>query len=248
MVLTGIAAVLLAVNCATASPVVVDRSSFPGDVISVQGPAGRYSLRWIPQPSPGGQHELLLCDRSSGSETRLLAFPRGVAALWSPSGSHLSIGNRWASDEATVLLWAALPGKPLDLLEELAKQEHQTAARWNAHHLYLDPVAWAGDAALDVHLWGYGDPNAPMLDRTYRYSLGRGFRRLGGMGAQPKHTWLPLSSRSSCLARFARLSRRLSRESDAPILPLHSKAGLNHWAFRSGFVPVTGAPNRGPQW
>jgi hypothetical protein len=166
-------------------PVVMDRSSFPGDVTSVQAPGGRYNLRWIPQPSPAGQHELLLCDRSSGSETKLLAFPRGVAALWSPSGSRLSIGNHWGSDEATVLLWAALPGKPLDLLEDLAKQEHQIVARWNAHHLYLDPVAWASDTALDVHLWGYGDPNAPMLDRTYRYSLGRGFRRLRGMGAQP---------------------------------------------------------------
>jgi len=186
MVLTGIVAGLLAINCAAASPVVADRSSFPGDVTSVKGPGGRYSLRWLPQPTPGGQHELLLCDQSSGSETNLLAFPRGVAALWSPSSTHLSIGNHWASDEATVLLWMAPPGgKPLDLLEELAKQEHQTATRWNAHHLYLDPVGWAGDTALDVHLWGYGDPDAPMLDRTYRYSLGRGFRRLDGMRVQP---------------------------------------------------------------
>jgi hypothetical protein len=161
-----------AANCSASAPATRVRASFPGALESVASPNAKYSLRWVVG------HRLLLCDRRLGVESELLAFPRAVSVLWSPSGRHLAVSNHWASDEATVLVWTQLPGVSIDLLEQLASQEQQGAARWDAHHIYLDACAWDSDTSLRLHLWGYGDPALPTIDRWYRYELGKGFARI----------------------------------------------------------------------
>jgi hypothetical protein len=153
------------------------KAAFPGERAVLGSPDGRHQIRWVPPADEADQHHLLLSDASDGHEVELLAFQRGIDALWSRSGSHLAVTNRWASDEATVLLWDSLSGRPRDLLKELAEHEQQRAARWNAHHIYLVAEGWQGDDALLLRLWGYGDPSKPAVERRYKYVLGRGFSR-----------------------------------------------------------------------
>jgi len=153
------------------------KTAFPGEPAVLGSPDGQHRVRWVPPADESDQHHLLLSDAPDGHEVELLAFPRGIDALWSRSGSHLAVTNHWASDEATVLLWESFSGKARDLLEELAEHEHQRAAGWNAHHIYLEAEGWQGDDVLLLHLWGYGDPSQPAVDRRYEYVLGRGFSR-----------------------------------------------------------------------
>jgi hypothetical protein len=153
------------------------RASFPGDPVVLGSPDGRYSVRWVAPASETDEHHLLLADARARSEVELLAFPRGVDVLWSHSGRRLAISNHWASDEATVLLWEALPSRPRDLLEELVAYEHEAAAKWSAHHLYLEAEAWQGDDVLFLRLWGYGDTPQSQLNQHYRYTVGVGFSR-----------------------------------------------------------------------
>jgi hypothetical protein len=148
---------------------------FPGERTILRSPDRRHVLRWVPPASGADQHSLLLSDVDGRVEVELLAFPRHVEAFWSPSGSRLAVTNAWASDESTVLVWATLDAHPRDLLEELAAQEGQRVARWNAHHLYLEATGWRGDGMLMLRLWGYGDPSLPLLTRRYTYLVGRGF-------------------------------------------------------------------------
>jgi hypothetical protein len=169
---------VVAINCVVNAPVVAHRTAFSGQPELVAGPGRKYSLQWMEPESVYGNQRLLLCDGSTGSETELLSFPRLVQVLWSASGTRLAVNNHRASDQATVLLWITLPGTPLDLLEELAAQEHQRTAWWDAHHLYLDAVRWMTEAELELRLWGYGDPARPALDRRYVYIVGKGFRRI----------------------------------------------------------------------
>jgi hypothetical protein len=117
----------------------------------------------------------LLAERQ-GEEKLLLAFPRHVYVLWSPSGERLAVTDARASDTSTVLLWSDLTAAPVDLLDALATQEGQRVAGWNAHHVYLEATRWLTDRNLLVRLWGYGDPTQQM-DRQYVYTLGQGFSR-----------------------------------------------------------------------
>jgi hypothetical protein len=145
------------------------RASFPGGVDRLRSPDGRYVVRWV-EAKVGHDHQLLLSQGQN--ETRLLSFPRGVDVLWSPSGNRLAVTNHRASDESTVLLWPDIESAAIDLLEELAAQEGQSAKRWGTHHLYLTAIRWRDAERLEVRLFGYGDAT---VERRYLYSIGRGF-------------------------------------------------------------------------
>jgi hypothetical protein len=94
-------------------------------------------VKWVEPSSDQDEHHLFLRDVRVGRERELLTFPRHVEVFWSPSGTRLAVTNGWASDESTVLLWTDLSAPPVDLLDELAAQEGQQVAGWDAHHLYL---------------------------------------------------------------------------------------------------------------
>jgi hypothetical protein len=145
-------------------------AAFPGPLAICRSPDSTHVLRLA---EPG--HHLLLSGHQQ-PDRELLAFPRHVEAFWSPAGRHLAVTNAWASDESTVLLWSDLTGGPEDLLEALAAQEGQSAARWNSHHLYLEAKGWRAEAELRLRLWGYGDP-PHAIERRHVYTLGRGFTR-----------------------------------------------------------------------
>jgi hypothetical protein len=133
-------------------------------------------IRWAEPSSDQDEHHLFLRDVRAGRERLLLLFPRHVEIFWSASGTHLAVTTGWASDESTVLLWTNLAAPPADLLDELAAQEGQRLAGWDAHHLYLEAKGWVADGKLRLRLRGYGDP-PQAVDRRYVYTLGKGFSR-----------------------------------------------------------------------
>ena len=150
------------------------RVTFPGQTTTCVAAGAAYVVRWAEAAAEGGDHRLLLRRAGTRHETVLLAFPRQVELLWSPSGRQLALTNRRTSDESTVLLWTDLAKRPRDLLHDLAAHEGQQTARWNTHHLYLEAQDWVADDRLSVRLWGYGDPSHK-LDRRYVYTVGQGF-------------------------------------------------------------------------
>jgi len=159
-----------------AATLVCTHAAFPGLTTSCVSPDRTHALRWVEPSSDRDEHHLLLASVRGGRDKELLSFPRHIEIFWSPSGKLLAVTNGWASDESTVLLWTDFSAPPVDLLEELAAQEHQRAAGWNAHHLYLEAKGWVDERRLRLRLWGYGDP-PHAIDRRYIYTLGRGFSR-----------------------------------------------------------------------
>ena len=161
---------------ALVASLVCSHAAFPGGATTCPSPDGIHVLRWIEPASDRDEHHLVLAKAGESPGAELLAFPRHVEVFWSPSGRRLAVTNGWASDESTVLLWAEFGASPVDLLEELAAQEGQRVARWNAHHLYLEAKGWTAEGKLRLRLWGYGNP-PQALDRRYVYTLGKGFSK-----------------------------------------------------------------------
>jgi len=161
---------------ALAATVVCTHAAFPGGTNTCRSPDASHVLRWVEPLSDRDEHHLMLGNLRTGRETELLAFPRHIELFWSNAGRRLAVTNGWVSDESTVLLWTELGAPPVDLLEQLARQEGQSVARWNAHHLYLEAKGWLAEGRLRLRLWGYGDP-PHAIDYRYVYTLGRGFSK-----------------------------------------------------------------------
>ncbi len=145
---------------------------FPGVEKSADSPDGRFSVVWVPaDEAAGGQHRLLLRDKSSGRERPLQVFDRWVTVLWASSSTRVAVTDGVGTDSSEVRVYRtddlALPIDVRQVLEADGRKRLGFTA--GADHCYIEAVDWVSDTELVVRVWGYG--GAKPFDRTLRVKI-----------------------------------------------------------------------------
>lgn len=154
---------------------------FPGKESRNPSPNGLYVVVNVDNVKMTPSHELLIRNMKSGSLTPLLAYPRWVSTLWSPSGSALIVNDHAGSDYANAYVYIfGISPKRVSVVRELKKTLPDDTTLFQNDHVYVEGTQWIDDNTIKVKVYGHGPVNPNGFVRYFEYTLGGGIRELRG--------------------------------------------------------------------